>query len=256
MAHFEVRIVLEVLAAGSRLVLRGQEARLPEFELSPDAGWRETVGKFTARVLGGFPGQLELKDVECSREGLFPLLVIRVRGYLRKAVPVLDENYRWDPVDTGEGEGGLSASGAALDPSAPVVLFTDGGSRGNPGPAGIGGTMVQKSTGWSCDYSRFIGKATNNIAEYTALLDGLKLALEHGVRKLEHRADSQLMVRQLEGIYKVKSPELKPLFDQARELISSLEYFKTAHVRREQNKRADELANLAMDRAEAEDQDG
>lgn len=255
MAHFEVRIVLEALAAGSRLVLRGQEARLPEFELSASLDWQEAVEKFAVQVLGDLPGQLELVDVECSREGLFPLLVIRVRGYLRRAVPVLDENYRWDPVGAGAGEDELSASGGALDPSATVVLFTDGGSRGNPGPAGIGGTMVQQSTGWSWDYNRFIGQATNNVAEYTALLDGLKLALEHGVRKLEHRADSQLMVRQLEGIYKVKSPELKPLFDQARELISSLEFFKTAHVRREQNKRADELANIAMDRAETEGQE-
>jgi ribonuclease HI len=72
------------------------------------------------------------------------------------------------------------------------------------------------------------------------------------VRKLDHRADSQLMVRQLEGIYKVKSPELKPLFDEARMLIRSLESFTTSHVRREQNKRADELANIAMDQAEAD----
>ncbi len=255
MAHFEVRIVLEALAAGSSLVLRGKETRLPEFELSADTPWRETVEKFTVRVLGDIPGPMELVDVECSREGLFPLLVIRVRCYFRKAAPALDENYRWNPVSGGTaGQDGPPASGGKLDPSAPVVLFTDGGSRGNPGPAGVGGTLVQQSTGWSCDYSRFIGRATNNVAEYTALLDGLKLAFQQGVRKLEHRADSQLMVRQLEGVYKVKSPELKPLFDQARELISALEYFKTAHVRREQNKRADELANMAMDRAEAENQ--
>ncbi len=254
MAHFEVRIVLEALAAGSSLVSRGKEARLPEFELGANITWRETVEKFTVQVLGGTPRQLELVDVECSREGLFPLLVIRVRCYFRKAAPALDEHYRWKPMSAEAGRDEVPAAGGKLDPSAPVVLFTDGGSRGNPGPAGVGGTLVQQSTGWSCDYSRFIGRATNNVAEYTALLDGLKLALERGVRKLEHRADSQLMVRQLEGVYKVKSPELKPLFDQARELISALEYFKTAHVRREQNKRADELANIAMDRAEAGNQ--
>ena len=254
MAHFEVRVVLEALAAGRRLVLRGREAGLPEFELSANLTWRETVEKFTVRVLGALPGQLELLDIECSREELFPLLAVRARCYLREAVPVLDEKYRWEPVEAKNGKDGPSAPGGELDPSVPVVLFTDGGSRGNPGPAGIGGTLSQQSTGWSCDYSRFIGRATNNVAEYTALLDGLKLALEQGVRKLEHRADSQLMVRQLEGVYKVKSPELRPLFDQARELISSFEYFKTAHVPRERNKRADELANLAMDKAKTGEQ--
>ncbi len=255
MAHFEVRIVLEAMAAGSRLVLRGKQASTPEFELSDSTGWREEVGKFMARVLGSTPGQIELVDVQCSREELFPLLVIQARCYLGKAVPPLDDNYRWER-ESGETDqdNGTQGCGGTLDPSGPVLLFTDGGSRGNPGPAGIGGTMSQKSTGWSFDYNRFIGHATNNIAEYTALLDGLKAALELGVRKLDHKADSQLMVRQLEGRYKVKSPELKPLFDQARVLISSFESFRTVHVRREQNKRADELANLAMDQAEADGQ--
>ena len=96
MAHFEVRIVLEAMAAGSRLVLRGKQASAPEFELSDSTGWREEVGKFMARVLGSTPGQIELVDVQCSREGLFPLLVIQARCYLGKAVPPLDDNYRWE----------------------------------------------------------------------------------------------------------------------------------------------------------------
>jgi ribonuclease HI len=254
LANFEVRIVLEVLAAGNRLVLRGKEARLPRFELSADSDWRQEVTGFTTRVLGAAPGQPELVELECSREGLFPLLLIRARCYFRKASKPLDEKYLWESESGEAAEPPQPVSGGALDPNTTVVLFTDGGSRGNPGPAGIGGTMTQQGTGWILDYSRYIGLATNNIAEYTALLDGLKLALESGVRKLDHRADSQLMVRQLEGAYKVKSPELKPLFDEAKKLIRSLESFKTSHVRRELNKRADELANIAMDQAEADGQ--
>ncbi len=254
MANYDVRIVLEVLAAGNRLVQRGKKATLPQFELGEDSGWKEEVGKFTTGVLGAAPGQPELVDIECSREGLFQLLVIRARCYFRTAAPPLDGNYRWESESGEEAEEKQPASTGTLDPSAPVVLYTDGGSRGNPGPAGIGGTMSQSGTGWVLDYNRYIGKATNNIAEYTALLDGLKLALKQGVRKLDHRADSQLMVRQLEGAYKVKSPELKPLFDEAKSLIRSLESFKTSHVRRELNKRADELANIAMDQAEVDGQ--
>ena len=86
--------------------------------------------------------------------------------------------------------------------------------------------------------------------EYTALIEGLKLALERGVRRLEHRSDSQLLVRQLEGLYKVKSVPLARLHDQARSLVKAFESFISRHVPREQNLRADRLANLALDEQE------
>ncbi len=127
------------------------------------------------------------------------------------------------------------------------ILQFDGGSRGNPGPAGIGVT-VSTDTGKSVyELGEFLGHYTNNVAEYTALLRGLAAAVALGATKLLVRADSELVVRQLNGIYKVKSPDLKPLFAQAVQLIGKIGDVKIHHVYREGNSRADALANLAMD---------
>ena len=254
MASFDVRISAEILAGGCRLVKRGPEKSTPEIELEAETDWRSAVEQFCVRTLGDLPRHQELAEVETEKDGLFPVLKLNVRCYLAEMMPPLDDGYRWARQDS-TGPGGVAQpTGGALDPAAEVRLFTDGGSRGNPGPAGTGVLLVQEHSGWSEDFSRFIGRATNNKAEYEALLDGLRLALQRGVRKLEHRTDSQLLVRQLEGAYKVKSPELRILFDQAKALISSFESFRTVHVPREQNRRADELANRAMDGAEANDQ--
>ena len=251
MAGFEVRIRIEALAAGRRLVRRGKDEHLPpETELEPDADWRESLESFCVQTIGEIPTHLELVDAASGRDGLFPVLVLKVRCYLPKAKPPLSDKYAWVKASAGKAEE-KPATGGTLDPEEAVVLYTDGGSRCNPGPAGVGELLIQEKSGWSEEACRFIGEATNNVAEYTALLDGLCLALQLGIKRIEHRADSQLMVRQLEGAYKVKSAELKVLFDQARALISSLEYFRTVHVPREQNKRADELANRAMDEAGA-----
>ena len=123
----------------------------------------------------------------------------------------------------------------------------DGGARGNPGKAGYGAHVTSESGDTIAEVYGFLGVATNNVAEYAALLAALEFALEAGARSLEVRSDSQLMVRQLQGRYKVKNAGLQPLFRRARQLIGGLERFHIEHIPREENKEADALANRAMD---------
>jgi ribonuclease HI len=129
----------------------------------------------------------------------------------------------------------------------PVTAFTDGGARGNPGPSGYGVHIVSPAGETLAELSRFLGIQTNNVAEYSALLAALEWAVTNKVRHLRVVSDSELMVRQMQGRYKVSSPTLKPLFDQARRLVRHLEVFRIEHVLRGKNKRADALANAAMD---------
>lgn len=128
-----------------------------------------------------------------------------------------------------------------------LVLQFDGGSRGNPGPAGIGVTITDEKQNPVYELAEFLGTCTNNVAEYTALLRGLTAAVALGATKLTVRSDSELLVRQINGIYKVKSPDLKPLYQQAVTLIAKIGEVKVSHTYREGNTRADELANMAMD---------
>jgi len=128
-----------------------------------------------------------------------------------------------------------------------LVLQFDGGSRGNPGPAGVGVTLVDEQDNPVYELSEFLGTCTNNVAEYTGLLRGLAAAQALGATKLTVRSDSELLVRQINGIYKVKSPDLKPLYQQAMTLIRKIGEVKVSHTYREGNTRADELANMAMD---------
>ncbi len=140
-----------------------------------------------------------------------------------------------------KGGGGAKGGGMA------VILQFDGGSRGNPGPAGIGVTLSDESGDVLYELGEFLGTCTNNVAEYTALVRGLSAAKTLGARKVTVRADSELVVRQINGIYKVKSPDLKPLYQRAVALIEEIGNVKVVHVYREGNTRADELANEAMD---------
>ena len=136
-----------------------------------------------------------------------------------------------------------------------VEIYTDGGSRGNPGIAGVGIYLRQAATGFELKRGRPLGVATNNVAEYKALIEGLEQAVEIGARKIRHFADSELMVRQLNGQYKVKNSDLIILHDRARSLIARFESFTTKHVPREQNAIADSMANQAMDQVKEEDID-
>lgn len=128
-----------------------------------------------------------------------------------------------------------------------LVLQFDGGSRGNPGPAGIGVTINDLNGKRVYELGEFLGNCTNNVAEYTALVRGLTAAHKLGATKLTVRADSELVVRQINGQYKVKSPDLKPLYAQAIALMDKIGDVSVHHVYREGNSRADALANAAMD---------
>ncbi len=129
-----------------------------------------------------------------------------------------------------------------------ISAHCDGGARGNPGPAGFG-VLIQNADGAVlAELSEFLGIQTNNFAEYSGLLAVLDFALTHGHRRLRVVSDSELMVKQIQGRYKVKSPILRPLFDQARKKIAQLEAFEITHALRHKNKDADRLANQAMDR--------
>lgn len=131
--------------------------------------------------------------------------------------------------------------------NAPYVLRTDGGARGNPGPAGAGFVLEDPDGSVVRCGGRYLGETTNNVAEYEALVWGLATALEHGVRNIEVRADSELVVRQLNGQYRCKTPHLQPLFAKVRGQLGRFERSRVLHVRREENKAADALANEAMD---------
>ncbi|HUR37288.1 MAG TPA: ribonuclease HI family protein [Terriglobales bacterium] len=135
-------------------------------------------------------------------------------------------------------------------PSTPTALtaFIDGGARGNPGPSGYGVHIKDASGATVAELSEYLGHQTNNVAEYSGLIAALQYAVKHGHPSLSVVSDSELLVKQMRGDYKVKSPELKVLYDQARPLIRKLEHFEIRHVLRAQNKDADRLANAAMDK--------
>jgi ribonuclease HI len=132
-----------------------------------------------------------------------------------------------------------------------VRAYIDGGARGNPGPAGYGVRIEDADGSLIEELHGPLGIATNNVAEYNGLLAALRWAIAHGHRELHIRADSELLVKQMRGEYKVKNPGLQPLAAQARLLIMELGRVTFEHVRRELNKEADRLSNLAMDEAEA-----
>ncbi len=131
--------------------------------------------------------------------------------------------------------------------TATWTVYTDGASRGNPGPASIGAVVYNASGEEVHAVSRRIGRATNNEAEYQAAIAGLEAALGLGGGSVDLRMDSQLIVRQLEFRYRVRNARLRPFFERIVELKRQFDTFTVAHVRREQNKRADQLANLALD---------
>jgi probable phosphoglycerate mutase len=128
-----------------------------------------------------------------------------------------------------------------------LIAFTDGGARGNPGPAAYGVVIQSPGGKVIAELSKFLGEATNNEAEYRALLAALEYAHSHRARSLQVFSDSELMVRQILRQYKVKSSGLQPLYDRAQELIARLPGFRITHIRREQNRQADRLVNRAID---------
>jgi ribonuclease HI len=129
-----------------------------------------------------------------------------------------------------------------------ITLEFDGGSRGNPGPAGIGVVLRAADGTPVVTLGRFIGRATSNVAEYRALIAGLEQAKQLGAKKIHIRGDSELIIKQMRGEYRVKHPNLQPLYYAAQELMREFEQVKIEHNLRAKNELADRLANLAMDR--------
>ena len=127
-----------------------------------------------------------------------------------------------------------------------VIINTDGASRGNPGPAAIGATIKDERGRLITTISRSIGETTSNQVEYQAIIAALQKAVELGARQVEICADSELMVKQLNGRYRVRKASLRPSYQQVGQLLSQFDSFTIIHVPREQNKEADELANTAL----------
>ena len=130
-----------------------------------------------------------------------------------------------------------------------AIANIDGGSRGNPGPAGYG-VRVEQPDGTIVEIKEFLGTCTNNVAEYSGLLAALRWAVEHGISQLRIRSDSELLIKQMRGEYRVKNPGLQPLYEEARALARAIGRVTFEHVRREFNTDADRLANEAMDQGQ------
>ncbi len=129
-----------------------------------------------------------------------------------------------------------------------LTAHSDGGARGNPGPAGYGVVIKDESGRKVAALSEYLGHQTNNFAEYQGLIAALEYAIKHGPKALKLISDSELLVRQIKGIYKVKNATLQDLHGRAKELIAQLDWFSIGHAMREHNQEADQLANEAMDK--------
>src|SRR3979490_3288863 len=153
---------------------------------------------------------------------------------------------------TSSRETGLfAASGPEPKPRAAAFRANiDGGSRGNPGPASYGVVMRDPRGEIVAKLKKYIGRMTNNVAEYYGLIAAMDYAQSHGIRALRVESDSELLVKQMRGLYKVKSEDLRPLFERAHKMSQAFDSFRIEHVYREQNREADALANEALDETE------
>ncbi len=193
----------------------------------------------------GFP--LQAKILRSLADRLDVELVLKenpewTREDVRQA---LEDGAALFPESAGEGE----TLPSDLSMPETVTLYSDGASRGNPGPAGAGVVFCDEEGNVLAEFHEYLGKTTNNVAEYSALLLGLKKAETLRVDRILFRCDSELMARQLSGRYKVKSPNLRGLYEEVRQRTARLKSFRVEHVYREGNARADALANLAIDQA-------
>lgn len=187
---------------------------------------------------------------EVGKEDLRALLMEAARavgeGELAPGPKVRQETFEFAPAT--EGAEAQKKPAAPVEISRSLRIFTDGASRGNPGEAGIGVLIEDSSGNRLKEIRRYLGKATNNQAEYTALLIGLQASREMGAEDISVFADSELLVKQMKGEYKVKHPLLLPLYTEAKALTSGLKKFRITHVPRAKNAHADALANEAIDK--------
>jgi ribonuclease HI len=148
------------------------------------------------------------------------------------------------------GAGLFAETPAEQKPAAPSHRANvDGAARGNPGPASYGVVIRDGRGELVARLKKYIGRMSNNVAEYYGLIAALDYAQSHGIRALRIESDSELMVKQMRGVYKVKSEDLRPLFERAKKMSQGFESFRIDHVYREQNREADALANEALDEA-------
>jgi ribonuclease HI len=140
-----------------------------------------------------------------------------------------------------------AAAAAAAEQAKRPRLYTDGAARGNPGPAGAGAVIVNPDGHIVAKVGKFLGDSTNNVAEYWGLILGLKRARAMGIKEIEVLSDSELMVRQLQGEYAVKADHLKPLHDEAKQLLAGFGWSAVRHIPREENAQADAMSNRAID---------
>lgn len=168
---------------------------------------------------------------------------------------MLKEAAAWLQAAQAEVDRAVPPAGAARAPKAPhagsaidrVQIFCDGAARGNPGPAGAG-VIIQDGSGEIIKrLGRYLGETTNNVAEYTAVIMGLEEAARMGATQVRLNSDSELIIRQLQGRYKVKAPGLKPLYEAAKARLKNFVAVELIHVRREFNLAADQMANRAVD---------
>jgi ribonuclease HI len=213
------------------------------------------------------------KELGSPREGHFAEFVWRLStstalpsdiaaDFMRSAGYVPHRGYPLTPVDSentlgmaNEGTSTHASSlvvGTAADmqvtPAAPetVIAWTDGGARGNPGPSAYGVVIKDANGQKIAELSRFLGHQTNNVAEYQGLLAALSYATKAGYKRLQVRSDSELMVRQIRGIYRVRDKELSSLYATAMDLIRHFEWFSVDHIARSHNTEADRLVNQAI----------
>src|SRR5271156_2264531 len=179
----------------------------------------------------------------CGCCGKCATFVCRLGFYPPRELTILVRPTKTHPP----GSARLFADSNPAVPSGVHVANIDGASRGNPGPASYAVVLRDPEGKVILELAKNIGRETNNVAEYFALLAALDYATMHHIGALRIRSDSELLVRQMQGVYKVKSPDLKPLQERAAKLSRQLQYFAIEHVRRELNKDADALANVALD---------
>ena len=173
----------------------------------------------------------------------------QIRKILKEVIGILAPKRKMASPATSQAPlwGGIEKTWEGKLAGLALQLFTDGASRGNPGQAGAGIAIFDEEGNELVGTGQYLGQCTNNEAEYRALLFGLAKCGEFGRGRLKVHLDSELIVKQIRGEYRVKHPNLKPLFQEAMQKLSDFASFSVTHVRREKNSRADELANLAID---------
>ncbi|MHB1348400.1 MAG: ribonuclease HI family protein [Desulfobulbaceae bacterium] len=195
------------------------------------------------RLSEGLPDKL-LRDLFPDREPQ----TIRdlLRGVSGKITPVAGDWAEAPPLPLARPA--VSAASPRREFNENCFLYTDGASRGNPGEAGAGAVLLDGDRRQLATRAIYLGRCTNNVAEYRALLAGLEMALENGCEKLTILLDSELIVRQISGLYKVKNAHLQPLYLQAKGLLQRFKEWRIRHVPRAENAKADQLANQGIDR--------